>query len=640
MIARFDRDGLVIATDDGGQRCVPYIAGEMHYWRVPRSSWSACLDQLRTLGIEIVTVPVPWSVHDRGAGVSYDFTGSRDLIGFLQEIHRAGLLCVVNPGPVVGAELTGLGVPERVLQNDQVRAITATGTPAWLPVPPRMMPVPSYASRAFQREASAWLEACAQHIADHRVPGGPLAALTITDATELLARSGPFDVDYHPDAIAWWHEFAGEREPPRAWSAEQTSACLEWTAFHEHYRSRTWSWIHDALDRGGLSDLPRIHGGAGTEPFQALIAPAQAALAGPAGLSFHHRRSEYRRIRRRALYLTGSAAPVPIATSVGVGQAPWLPPVDTSDSIAVIGQLAATGVRGLSLHMATLRDRWYGAPITGQGQTSQAAGAIGEMLAALRSSGWLRLRRHANACIVMSRADARAARASSPAAPLPAVLTELFGLGPAGSSALSRDPDGALYARWLGTIEQALDQAAISYVIVDEHAPDSAWSGYPLIVLPTLGRIDRQALDRLHTLAAAGARIIVGPYKPDRDQLDRPLERPLPRRVGLMQPGSLTDPAGLARDLRSALGPDDRGITASAEDSGPVHLDQFVDDTGALCGLGLGNPSPRRRTVTLAIDRPSTLCDLVTGEIVAKDASTARLTCDATSVRLLTVKPT
>ena len=93
-----------------GGREVDFFTAEMHYWRVPRAAWGACLAAVKELGFEIVSTYVPWSVHETAPG-RYDWSAGRDLVGFLAEVEKAGLLAVLKPGPHINAELTHFGFP-------------------------------------------------------------------------------------------------------------------------------------------------------------------------------------------------------------------------------------------------------------------------------------------------------------------------------------------------------------------------------------------------------------------------------------------------------------------------------------------------------------------------------------------------
>ncbi|MFI6262655.1 beta-galactosidase [Micromonospora sp. NPDC051006] len=100
---------------DGRPRLL--LAGEVHYFRLPRSAWADRLDRLRECGGDTVATYVPWLWHELPNG-DVDLTGrtheQRDLAGFLDLAHERGLYAVVRPGPFIMAEVKNEGIPYRV----------------------------------------------------------------------------------------------------------------------------------------------------------------------------------------------------------------------------------------------------------------------------------------------------------------------------------------------------------------------------------------------------------------------------------------------------------------------------------------------------------------------------------------------
>ena len=150
----FDEHGIA-----DGTRTLPFFAGAMHYWRVPRGRWPLCLRAMHDQGFTIVETYVPWRVHQP---VHDEPAKLDDLAAFLEAAQAAGLSVVLRPGPHVNAELTSFGIPDWVLGEAACQARTAHDTPAWLPVPPRAFPIPSYASAAFHAHVRAWYAAVAE----------------------------------------------------------------------------------------------------------------------------------------------------------------------------------------------------------------------------------------------------------------------------------------------------------------------------------------------------------------------------------------------------------------------------------------------------------------------------------------------
>ncbi|MFE9168077.1 beta-galactosidase [Streptomyces kebangsaanensis] len=102
----FDRHSLLV----DGRRLVLW-SGEMHPFRLPSPSlWRDVLQKLRAHGHNAVSVCVAWNYHSPAPG-QYDFTGVRDLDLFLRTAAETGLYVVLRPGPYIGAEVDGGGLP-------------------------------------------------------------------------------------------------------------------------------------------------------------------------------------------------------------------------------------------------------------------------------------------------------------------------------------------------------------------------------------------------------------------------------------------------------------------------------------------------------------------------------------------------
>lgn len=88
--------------------------GEMDYFRIPRESWGQCLDHLKTMGMDGVSIYVAWIAHEREPG-NIDFTdevySSLDLDAFLTLVEQKGMFAWLRPGPYIYAELRFAGIP-------------------------------------------------------------------------------------------------------------------------------------------------------------------------------------------------------------------------------------------------------------------------------------------------------------------------------------------------------------------------------------------------------------------------------------------------------------------------------------------------------------------------------------------------
>ena len=67
------------------------VMGEFHYSRYPAGMWEEELCKMKAGGIDIVSSYIFWIHHEEEEG-KYDFSGNRDLRGFLHAAKSAGLL--------------------------------------------------------------------------------------------------------------------------------------------------------------------------------------------------------------------------------------------------------------------------------------------------------------------------------------------------------------------------------------------------------------------------------------------------------------------------------------------------------------------------------------------------------------------
>lgn len=589
----FDERGL-----NDGTRTLPFYAGALHYWRVPRARWPLCLRAMHDGGFTIVETYVPWRVHQP----TPDAPRLDELPAFLDAAKAAGLAVVLRPGPHVNAELTSFGIPDWVLGEPACQARTSRDTPAWFPVPPRAFPIPSYASTAFRDHVRAWYAAVGEVVAPYL--GDPVVAVGVDNEAQLFFRTGAYDLDYHPDALTWWREFSGLGDAPRAWDPTDAKRCLEWVTFKDAYIARALGDFARFLDDAGFAGLARFHnlppGHHGLYDLRRI----QNALGGPVGIDAYTPRTLFPELRRRALACAGNASPVPIAFEVGVGFFPWFPPLDASDDPTRerdhLLTLLASGIRGFNIFMAIERDRYYGAAIDQHGKLE--ARWLPPLLAALAELDWPSLRRAPPIAVIDMRADARFGAASQLLDPMTPVLADVIGLGPAGAAELSRDPAAITARRWQAAVCRALELAQVPYAIVDESAAEEELARYRAVIAPTGDRIDRALWTRLRALAEhKRAVVVIGPASPTRDEYDQPLPEPLPRRMGKLKAASLDDLAGLAEDLAGLAG--DLPDTWQVERPDDVRTSVFCDASGTPRAIFVLSDAPRATTAVLLADR-------------------------------------
>jgi beta-galactosidase len=521
----FDDRGLVV-----GERRLPFYAATVAYWRHAQTQWPALLRALHAQGFTVVDCYVPWRVHEPDPGATL-WTGERDLARFVEAALAAGLEVALRVGPRSSAELASFGIPDWVLADRTCQAVTARGTPAWLPTPPRAFPIPSYASRAFHDRVRAWYATVAERIADVDV-----AALGVDSQAGLFFRQGAFDLDYHPDALAWWRDASGVDEPPREWRTDDAARCALWLKFKDEYIALALETFTRLLTEVGLGDLARFHD---LPPghYGYVDRPRLAhAIGGPLAVTAYSMRRDFPELRRRAIALSGNAT-LPLAAVPAV--LPWLPPLDEGDDATrerdQLLSLLASGARGFAV---ATPESW-----------------LAPLISALNEVDWPSLRRTPEIALVDTRADARLGIATNLLDPIPPLLAEALDIGPAGAAELGTDAAAIAARRWQTAIARALELAQVPYAIVDEATSEDELARYRAVIAPTLERIDRGLWQRLRSLAEhKRAVVVIGPGMPIRDELDQPLDEPAPKRIGKLKAGSLEDLAGLADDLAALAG--------------------------------------------------------------------------------------
>jgi beta-galactosidase len=632
------RRGLI---DGQTERRLAFYAGAMHYWRVEPARWARCLGAMHDLGLTAVETYVPWRVHEPVAG-ALRWDGERDLARFLGAAAAAGLAVVLRPGPHINAELTSFGMPDHVLGDPACQARGASGAPVWMPSPPRMWPVPSYASAVFRARVRGWYAAVAEVVRPYLAPEGPVVAIGVDNEAQMFFRLGAYDHDYHPDAVAEWRAASGiDGEPPRAWDPGDAARCISWVRFKDQYIAHALGAFCGALDAVGFAGIARFHnlppGHHGLYDLRGI----QRAIGGPVGIDAYTPRSEFRELRRRGIAATGNAAPIPIAFEVGVGFAPWLPPLDAGDDPACerdqLLTLLATGIRGFNLYMAVERDRYYGAAIDKTGTPERHAGWIRTLIAALVEVDWPVLRRAAAIAVVDTKADDRFGHASCAVEAMTPVVAELLGLGAGGAAELGTDPAAVTQRRWQAAIARALDVARVPYTIVDESAGEAELAQLRAVIVPTLDRIDRGLA---HTLTAVAdhkrAVVVIGPGTPTRDELGQPLGDAMPRRVGRLKVGSLDDIPGLAADLALLAGdPIDAWQIERPDD---VHAYAHADATGTVRVVFVASDLTKPASAVLFVDAATrALRDPFSHERIAATGGKATVALPARGIRMLLV---
>lgn len=624
-----------------GDREVPLLCGAVHYWRLEREAWKPALLETRALGIPIVETYVPWQVHELAPG-EHDF-GARDprkdLGAFLDLAGELGLYAFVRPGPHINSEMTWFGLPERIVFDEAIQARSPRQRPVVLGFPPRMFPVPSYASARYHEEAGRWLDAVGAIVAPRIHPRGPVVLLQVDNEATYWFRDSQYDQDYHPDALAEWRAWiaarygslaacrAAHRAGYQSWDEvraperfetdrpEQLALHLDWAAFREHLITTAITRFRDRMTRAGLEGVPTIHNLPLGEQAAPSSLPALERVLDVVGLDFYHARREHRTIKRRALYLAGTSR-LPFAPEMGCGAPYWFTPLTHEDSFFCAMVACAYGVRGLSLYMAVDRDRWYGAPIDAEGDPRVEAAQWKAFFTALADVRHHALRRETPVGIVVPREYARLARATHLLGLISPVTLEAAGGTPVEGA--SEEPLGfagpiqVLWWRMIARFADALTEAGIPYVYIDSDAELGSIPGLRAVIAPSYEIAERARWDRMRAFAERGGIVIAGPALPSLD--DRMLEHrfELPRGARMVNIDAPEDAARAVAELERTL------ALAPPFRLGPAPLELAIheDGRGARVLFAI-NPSTDRIEGTLHGEGPIAIADAISGETIS-----------------------
>jgi beta-galactosidase len=558
---RFEGGALVL--DGTPPRTIPFWSGAVHYFRAPRSAWRAQLAAARALGLPLVETYVPWQVHETAPG-RFDFGGEGgdpdlDLGAFVDLAGELGLYVVLRPGPHINSEMTFFGLPERIVYDRACQARSPRQAPVYLGFPPRMFPVPSYASEAFFAEVDRWFAAAAEVIAPRLYPRGPVVLLQVDNEATYYFRDAAYDQDHHPDAIAQYRAFVAQRHPAsadlaRVHGAEDAAAVepptcfdvcgpddggdaaklprhLDWARFREELITTAIRRMKRAMEQVGLGGVPTIHNLPLGEMSAPVSLPALEGVVDAVGLDYYHARREHEVIVRRTQYLVGSSR-LPISPEMGAGAPFWFTPLAHEDSLHCMMTTLAYGLRGMNLYMAVDRDRWYGAPVDADGRARPGSEEIAALLAALGRIEHHALERVCRAAILVPREYLRLARASHTTGFASPLWLEATGQSPVFTA--SDEPlglDVAVQQRFWSLIESAsaaLRRANVPFTLIDSECDLERLEGLACLVVPSYEFAAPERWKLVTGFAARGGLVAFGPTAPRSDDTlrARPFEVP------------------------------------------------------------------------------------------------------------------
>ncbi|MFO0679061.1 MAG: beta-galactosidase [Polyangiaceae bacterium] len=647
---------------------LPLVAGAMHYWRHPPSAWAPGLDAIRGMGFRILDTYVPWGIHEMADG-TFDF-GERDprldVVDFVKLAAERDLKVIIRPGPHINAELTYFGLPERVVWDRACQARTPRGNPVMLPMVPVAFPVPSYASQVFHEEAAKWLMAVGDLLAPYRHPEGPIVLVQVDNEGALYFRDGPYDQDYHPDAVSQYRAFLARRyvddatlrgvygdpslsletvDPPVRFDATTLDALprhMDWMEFHEHLLGDAMWKMARVVAKSGLGELPTSH----NMPPGDAATPLNASRVGESvdlvGTDYYHRatKGDHASIERRTCELVvrseGRGVPA-FAAEMGAGFAPFFVPIDAIDSLYTVMTTLAYGLRGYNLYMAVERDRWIGAPIDPHGKRREHAAWYENLNRALESTRFHTLKRRTPVRLVIPRALRRLARATHAFGPATPALFNILGAG-FRESCLDEDFGTgevwtALGESYLRAFERALRARGVPFSYAGGESLAEGTVGAEWIVCATIGGLKADFVEQLRS-ASRRMKVTIGPKAPERDGSMRALSAPYD--LSGLHLEALDDMS--AADALVARSIEELGLPTYPVTSEDVFVTVHEDASGTPRVAFVMNPTDERLLSQVSIPGANRLVDTLRDRTIDKVAGAFEVSLRPRTVRMFSVE--
>lgn len=643
------RQGVML---DG--KLVPLLSGSVHYFRLEPDSWEPCLEAMRDMGCTLVDVYVPWSTHELADG-TLDFGERRpelDVVRFLRVAEQLGLYALVRPGPHINAELSGFGLPQRVLWDRECQARSPAGEAVILPMPPQAFPVPSYASRKLLSEARAWLERAGQVLGPLTWPDGPIVMCQVDNEGALYFRDGVYEQDYHPDSLARFHTFLEQRHgslneaarkygfgpenpeiiAPTRFDAKDAAGLerqLDWAEYQESLIADAFAEFRSAMGGAGLERAPTCHNLPMGESATPLDPTRLGKVVECLGMDYYHVAAEASSdaiLKRTSEVVTRADAfdyPA-FAVELAAGFPPFFPPLTEQDNRFAALSCLAAGIRGYNLYMAVERDRWIGSPIDRFGGRRPVFDFWSRLNQAVERSRLYDLARAADVCIVVPRSMHRLERLLHAFGPVSAAAFDIMGLGAYDACSEQGPFASALFESesFLRQLLKGLTATGVCYRISGNDGAGRAMSEARASFIVSAFGLEPAVWEEARGAIERGHRLVFGPHLPTTTPNGRDA---LP---GGAEPPRVVDGLGLDAEL-SALASRDDVLRLAAGDG--LRSSLFRDRDGVPRVLFLTNTVASARTARLEISR---FAPAFSEAVDALDDSTFRATVGTLEVPL------
>ncbi|NBY23870.1 MAG: hypothetical protein EBQ73_13835 [Gammaproteobacteria bacterium] len=265
------------------------LAGEIHYFRLPRNEWADRLSKLKSAGCDTLSSYIPWICHEPLEG-QLDLTGRTrpelDIGAFIDLAKEFGLGFIARPGPFTMAEMKNEGLPYWLYQKHP--EIIPSGWDGGKATTPTV----DYLSPSFLEEAKRWYDHILAIISPRlQSKGGNVIALqldneigmlswvtNIPDLTEVTLKDLAqwLKARYSPDDLKARYPFDLDQPLQRGKafrSPQESYAAALFRDLGHYQRNRYARYVHtlrsyaEAAGVIGIPFLVNVHGTGGGRGF-------------------------------------------------------------------------------------------------------------------------------------------------------------------------------------------------------------------------------------------------------------------------------------------------------------------------------------------------------------------------------------
>ena len=101
------------------------VMGEFHFARLPREEWDGELAKVKASGVDVVASYLFWNYHEEAPG-QFNWSGDRDVRGFVEAAARHGLKVIIRLGPWAHGEVRYGGIPDWIVRALPTRSSDPT----------------------------------------------------------------------------------------------------------------------------------------------------------------------------------------------------------------------------------------------------------------------------------------------------------------------------------------------------------------------------------------------------------------------------------------------------------------------------------------------------------------------------------